>query len=143
MGEEKGVYAGEQNEWPCCFHAHVFFCRFHVLSRSDAYLSRVGVGRIRVNPLVVDDVLESTGHETSTAAFVPVHHGAVNEVLGAQGHQLPRLQLHLGFEGSHGAERPARPTGALQKPQRCSDAAPWDQDMGRCKESFKPGSSHP
>lgn len=111
-----------------------------MLSGSDAYLSRVGVGIIRVNAFVVDDVLESTGHETSTAAFVPIHHGAVDEVLGAQGHQLSRLQLHLGFEGSHGAERPARPTGALQKPQRYSDAAPQDQDTKRHKEGFTPGS---
>lgn len=112
------------------------------LSRCDTYLCRVGVGLIRVNPFIVDDVLESAGHETSAAAFVPVHHGAVNEVLGAQGHQLPRLQLHLGFQGSHGAERPARPTGALQKPSRCSDQAK-DQDVGRHRQSFVPGSSHP
>jgi len=108
---------------------------FHVLPGSDAHLSHVGVGILRVDPSVVDDVLESSGHETSAAALVPVHRGAVDEVLGAEGHQLPRLQLHLGFEGSHGAERPARPTGPLQRPRRRWDAAPRGQGVGRAERA--------
>lgn len=83
---------------------------------SVTHLGRVGVGLVRVDALVVDDVLEGAGHEASLAALVPVHGGAVNEVLGAQGHQLARLQLHLPLQGPHGAEGPARPARALRTP---------------------------
>lgn len=91
--------------------------------RRAAYLSRVGVGFLRVDAAVVYDVLEGVGHEAPAAALVAVHRGAIHQVLGAQRHQLPCFQLHLSLEGSHSTERPARPAGALQEPALVLSAA--------------------
>lgn len=94
--------------------------------RSQAHLSRVGIGFLGLDAAVVDDVLERLRHEPPGASLVPVHPGAIHQVLGAQGHQIPGFQLHLRFQSSHGAEGPAGSAGALGKknPGRGSGAAP-------------------
>lgn len=83
--------------------------------RSQAHLSRVGIGFLGLDAAVVDDVLERLRHEPPGASLVPVHPGAIHQVLGAQGHQIPGFQLHLRFQSSHGAEGPAGSAGALGK----------------------------
>lgn len=124
MGEEEGVCTGGSGlAVPRCIPAGPTGKVGIGGPGSGAYLSLVGVGLLGVDPVVVDDVLEGSGHEPAAAAPVPLRHGAVHEVLGAQRHQGPRLQLHLRLERSHGAEGPARAAGTLREPRRCSDPA--------------------
>ena len=73
----------------------------------------VGVGLLRVDPLVCDDVAEGQVHGAPRAAVVPEAGGAVHQVLRAEVHQLPRGLGQLALQGPHGTEGPARPTGAL------------------------------
>ena len=59
-------------------------------SRISAHLSAVRVRSVRVDALVVDDVLEGFVHEAAVAAKVSVlAPRTVHQVLGAQVHQLP------------------------------------------------------
>lgn len=79
------------------------------------HLSFVGIRRVRVDALVVDDVLEGSVHVAALAAVVAVFAGAVHQVLGAQVNQPPGGLGQLPLQGPRGAEGPAGATGALQQ----------------------------
>lgn len=57
----------------------------------SVYLSLIRVGIFCVNSFVVFDVFEGVVHQASHAAHVAVGARAVNQLLLAQGHQLPCL----------------------------------------------------
>lgn len=86
------------------------------------HLSSVGIRGLRVDALVVDDVLEGSVHVAAVAAVVAVFARAVHQVLGAQVHQPPRGLGQLPLQGPRGAEGPAGATGALQ----------WEQIIYYC-----------
>lgn len=71
------------------------------------YGSQVGVGVLRVQAVVVLDVLEGLVHQAPVAALVAFGPRAVHQVLLAQRHQLARLAEVLALQGPRGAEGPA------------------------------------
>lgn len=85
--------------------------------RPVAHLSFVGIRRLRVDALVVDDVLEGSVHVAAVAALVAVFARTVHQVLGAEVDQLPRGLGQLSLQGPRGAEGPAGATGALRSKQ--------------------------
>lgn len=78
------------------------------------HLSSVGIRGLRVDALVVDDVLEGSVHVAAIAAVVAVFARAVHQVLGAQVDQPPRGLGQLPLQGPRSTEGPAGATGALQ-----------------------------
>lgn len=77
------------------------------------YLSIIGVAILRVDTLVVNDVLESLIHETALTAHVSFSPRAVDKVLFAEADQFGCLLEGLSFKGSSGTEGPARSALAL------------------------------
>lgn len=77
--------------------------------------SLVRVGLVRVNALVVDDILEGLAHEATIAALVAVFGGAVHQVLGAEVYQFACGLCQLALQGPSRAEGPAGATGELRK----------------------------
>lgn len=75
--------------------------------KAVTHLSLVRVRRVRVDALVVVDVLEGFVHEAAVAAVVSVLSGTVHQVLGAEVHQLPGLLGQLALQGPDGTEGPA------------------------------------
>lgn len=55
------------------------------------HLSLIRVGLLSVDSSIGLDVLEGVVHQPSHAAHVAIIAGAVNQLLLAQGHQLPGL----------------------------------------------------
>lgn len=78
-----------------------------------AHRARVGVDVLRVQAAVVVHVLEGAGHVPAMAAGVAQLPGAVDEVLLAQHHQLPRAVEDEPLQGPRGAEGPAGPAVPL------------------------------
>lgn len=68
---------------------------------------------LRVQAAVLTHVLEGAGHVAAVAAVVAQLPRAVDEVLFAQHHQLPRPVEDEALQGPRGAERPARPAVPL------------------------------
>lgn len=87
--------------------------------------SLVGVGLIRGNALVVDDILEGLGHEATVAALIAVFGGAVHQVLGAEVYQFTCGLHQLALQGPDRAECPAGATGALWTRQKQSPSNSW------------------
>lgn len=75
--------------------------------------SNVGVRGFRVDAMVVDDILEGSGHEAAVAAVVAVPGGAVHQVLGTEVHQLPGGLGQLALQGPRSTEGPAGAAGTL------------------------------
>lgn len=84
----------------------------------DTYGSQVRVGLLRVQALVVLDVLEGLVHQTSVAALVTLGSGAFHQVLLAQLHHLAGLPELLTLQSSGGTESPARATLTLRRAGR-------------------------
>lgn len=87
--------------------------------------SLVRVGLVRVNALVVDDILEGLAHEATIAALVAVFGGAVHQVLGADVYQFTCGLHQLALQGPDSAECPAGATGALWTRQKQSPSNSW------------------
>lgn len=84
----------------------------------DTYGSQVRVGLLRVQALVVLDVLEGLVHQTSVAALVTLGSGAFHQVLLAQRHHLAGLLELLTLQSSGGTESPAGATLTLRRADR-------------------------
>ncbi len=80
--------------------------------------SQVRIRVLRVQALVVLDVLEGLIHQTAVAALVALRSGTVHQVLLAQRHQFACLPEVLTLHGSSGAEGPARATLTLRERER-------------------------
>lgn len=85
------------------------------LSPPDTYCSQVGIGLLRVQTVVVLDILEGLVHQASIAALVAFRSGTFHQVLLAQRHQLAGFPELLALQSSSGAESPARATLTLQR----------------------------
>lgn len=72
-----------------------------------SYLCEVRVRLLRIDAIVVLDVLEAQVHETAVTALVPLRPRTVHQVLLAQGSQLARFSEVLALQGSCSAEGPA------------------------------------
>jgi len=79
----------------------------------STYSASVGVGVLRVQAVVVLDVLEGLVHQAPVAALVALGPGAVHQVLLAEGHQLASVPEVLALQGPGGAEGPAGTALAL------------------------------
>lgn len=62
-------------------------------------LADVRVGILRIDAVVLPDVLKGIGHVAATTTVVVGH--AIHQVLGAEGEQLPRLPLQLPLQRAH------------------------------------------
>lgn len=74
------------------------------------HLSSIGIPSLRVDALVVDDVLEGLAHEATIAAFVSIFTRTVHQVLWTQVYQLPRDLGQLALKGPRRTEGPAGAT---------------------------------
>lgn len=103
-------------------YIHVTSSKMHTVSVSsikalllswNTYSASVGVGVLRVQAVVVLDVLESLVHQASVAALIALGSGAVHQVLFAEGHQCASAPVVLALQGPGGAEGPAGTALAL------------------------------
>lgn len=62
-------------------------------------LADVRVGILRIDAVVLPDVVKCIGHVAATTTVVVGH--AIHQVLGAEGEQLPRLPLQLPLQCAH------------------------------------------
>ena len=67
----------------------------------------VGVRSLSVDSVVLDDVLEGLGHQTTVATLVALSLAASNEVLLRKRHKVASGKSVLSLNGSSGGERPA------------------------------------
>lgn len=76
--------------------------------------SLVWIRVLRVNSVVILDVLIGEIHQTAIAAVVTVAGGTVDQVLLGQRHQITGGPLVLALQRAGGAERPATSTHSLE-----------------------------
>ena len=69
--------------------------------------SLVGVRGLSVDSVVLDDVLEGLGHQTTVASLVALSSAAVNEVLLGERHKVASGKRVLSLSRSSGGESPA------------------------------------
>ena len=73
----------------------------------STYLCKIRVRLLRINSIVVLDVLEALVHDTAITACVSMWPRAIHQILLTQGDQLACFSEVLALQRSYSAEGPA------------------------------------
>lgn len=87
-------------------------------STTDSYHCKVGIWLLRIQSIVVLNILEGLVHEASITAMIALRPRTVHQVLLTQRNQLSSFTEQLTLQGARWAESPARSTPFLASRNR-------------------------